>query len=242
MALVVHARSFDYGDIHVVVLDSSESPYGPMMRWLKQDLAGVSPAYSRLLHGGEFAPPKRRHRRARSRRSQWLIAVVHAAPYSKGSEDSDLTTAQRYVQTAMMPVLNAAGVDVVISGHSHSYERSVLVTRVFGPTSAAWNASTMLVDGGLGTGVGNVPPYRKPKGLVAYSGYVAVVAGSAGKVDAGSGLDHPVHRRFGGDGVRGLRECGSLVVDVDSAAGELKARFLSLHGDVRDEFRIVKVA
>jgi hypothetical protein len=79
----------------------------------------------------------------------------------QGSEDSDLHKDQGYVQKGIMPLLDRAGVDLVLSGHSHSYERSMLIRGHYGPTST-WNPNTMLVDGGLGT---LHHPYVKPANL-----------------------------------------------------------------------------
>jgi hypothetical protein len=79
--------SFDYGDMHFVVLDSSESQYGPMLTWLKKDLLAVgSPLVGHLnathrLPKVVSTPPHLQ--RPRSRHPTWLIAIVHAAPYSK---------------------------------------------------------------------------------------------------------------------------------------------------------------
>ena len=60
--------------------------------------------------------------------------------------------------------------------------------------------------------------YRKPAGLSPHSGLVAVVAGSSGKTQEGLGFNHPVHRRFakGAGGLRGLLQCGSLVIDINA--------------------------
>ena len=41
----------------------------------------------------------------------WLIAFFHHPPYAKGSHDSDVDV----------------GVDLVLTGHSHCYERSYLI-------------------------------------------------------------------------------------------------------------------
>jgi hypothetical protein len=58
--------------------------------------------------------------------------VLHAqpallAPPPQGSEDSDVTRPQMYVNKGIMPLLDIGGVDLVLSGHSHSYERSMLI-------------------------------------------------------------------------------------------------------------------
>ena len=108
--------------------------------------------------------------------TQWLIAVVHAAPYSKGSEDSDLHPDQTYVREVLVPALEAAGLDLLLSGHSHSYERSRLMRGHYG-LSRTWDEGAMLVNGHNGS---NGVAYRKHTGLRANSGFVAVVAGSSG--------------------------------------------------------------
>ena len=79
----------------------------------------------------------------------------------QGSEDSDLTRPQMYVQKGIMPLLDHAGVDLVLSGHSHSYERSMLIRGHYGP-SVTWRPGSMLVDGGPGSAA---QPYLKPGNL-----------------------------------------------------------------------------
>ena len=72
------------------------------------------------------------------------------------------------------------------------------------------------------------------------SGFVAAVVGSSGKLESeGLLLNHPVHALQRG-GRRGLFECGSLLVDVDSATGTLHGRFINDQGAVRDDFWILK--
>jgi hypothetical protein len=66
-----------------------------------------------------------------------------------------------YVQKGIMPLLDHAGVDLVLSGHSHSYERSMLIRGHYG-ASKTWQPKSMLVDGGPGS---RERPYRKPANL-----------------------------------------------------------------------------
>lgn len=97
--------AFDEARIHFVVLDSETSdlsPDGPMARWLKADLA--------------------------ANRSDWTIALFHRPPYSHGrSHNSDHPEGSDWRMTAMrevfVPLLDDGGVDLVLSGHSHVYER-----------------------------------------------------------------------------------------------------------------------
>jgi len=53
-----------------------------------------------------------------------------------------------------LPILEAAGVDLTLAGHSHVYERSFLIDGHYG-TSGTWNPAFHLVDGGNGDPLGN---------------------------------------------------------------------------------------
>ena len=157
---------------------------------------------------------------------------------SKGSEDSDTHKDQARVRTRLVPVLEAAGLDLLLSGHSHSYERSLLMRRHYGDNTT-WSPAAHAVDSGRGDPTVGAP-YTKPAGLTPFSGFVAAVVGSSGKTQAGAGFNHPAHVPFGESGQRALLECGSLVIDATRDA--LDARFLNDAGVVRDHFRIQKPA
>jgi len=105
--------AFDHGNIHIVALDSTSltnlQPGSTMLTWLTSDLQA-----------------------ARASRKDWIIAVWHHAPYSKGSHDSDNCSRDPLMcaaRTNMLPILRQHGVDLVLTGHSHSYERSWLDER-----------------------------------------------------------------------------------------------------------------
>ena len=96
--------SFDYGNMHFICLDSDEtdrSADGAMMTWLKADLAAND--------------------------KEWVIAFWHHPPYSKGSADSDEQWGSILLRQNAVPILERYGVDLVLTGHSHSYERSYLI-------------------------------------------------------------------------------------------------------------------
>jgi hypothetical protein len=113
---------------------------GAMMNWLRADLAAIDPA-----------------------NTKWLIAMWHHPAYSKGSHDSDVETASVELRRNALPLLEAAGLDVLINGHSHSYERSYLVKNHFG-NSSTFTATANLVQDSLGTHpfVLIVPQQRMP--------------------------------------------------------------------------------
>lgn len=95
--------SFDYANAHVISLDDeilvSGDDLTKQLDWVKKDLAD-----------------------AKSRGQRWLIAMFHRPPYSLGTHDDD-----DFTQPAFVPVLEAAGVDLVLCGHSHVAERSFLL-------------------------------------------------------------------------------------------------------------------
>ena len=210
--------SFDYGNIHFVVLDSSasdRSPGGDMLVWLEMDLADTL--------------------------QEWLVAFWHHPPYSKGSHDSDLEIELIEMRQNVVPILEDYGVDLVLTGHSHSYERSFLIDGHYGDSETF--GAGMLVNAGDGcddtaedgcdSGDGL---YEKSfRGAVPYSGSgdgaVYTQAGASGSLGSGP-LDHPVM-------YRGLNELGSVVLDVSGS--RLDSLFLNESGVVRDRFSIVKV-
>jgi len=201
--------AFDYGNIHFVCLDSegsSRAVGGPMAVWLRADLA---------------ATPR-----------DWVIAFWHHPPYSKGSHDSDndLDSGARMgeMRRNIVPILDSAGVDLVLAGHSHSYERSFLINGHYGVSSTL--TSAMIVDGDDGRWNGD-GAYAKPTlGTGPREGCVYTVNGVGSQVGGGS-LDHPVM-------VTSLNLIGSMVIDV--SGNRLDARFVDAQHAVLDSFTIVK--
>ena len=55
---------------------------------------------------------------------KWIIAYWHHPPYTKGSHNSDSESRLVDMRENALPILESSGVDLVLSGHSHSYERS----------------------------------------------------------------------------------------------------------------------
>jgi tetratricopeptide (TPR) repeat protein len=202
--------SFDWANVHFVCLDSMDSDRavnGAMHLWLEQDLAATT--------------------------ADWVIAFWHHPPYTKGSHDSDDTgdSGRRMIDMRenFLPLLESAGVDLVLGGHSHDYERSFLIDGHYGSSSTF--GPQFLVDGGDGDPGGD-GPYAKPTlGPAPHEGTVYAVAGNSGKVDTTAPLDHPA--MFVSRAV-----LGSMVIDVDG--DRLDAVELDSAGAVRDRFAIVK--
>jgi acid phosphatase type 7 len=197
--------SFDYGNIHFICLDSmtsDRSQAGPMMTWLQNDLASTL--------------------------QQWVIAFWHHPPYSKGSHDSDTEAQLAEMRQNALPILEAGGVDLVLAGHSHSYERSFLIDGHYGTSSTFTNSFKK--NGGDGRTTGN-GAYTKPTlGLGPHEGAVYAVAGSSGQASGGL-LNHPAM-------FISLNSLGSMVLDVNG--NTLDAKFLNSTGAVADFFTLVK--
>lgn len=197
--------SFDYGNIHFVCLDSMTSevkPDSPMLKWLTSDLAANT--------------------------KQWLIAYWHHPPYTKGSHDSDAESVEIAMREHALPILESYGVDLVLTGHSHSYERSFLLDGHYGFSDTF--SGQHKKNGGSGR-PNEGGAYTKPTlGPSAHEGAVYIVAGSSGQATGGA-LNHPAM-------FISLNNLGSMVLDVNG--NRLEAKFLRETGAVDDHFTIIK--
>ncbi len=195
--------SFDYANIHFIVLDSSETIYAnpaPMLSWLANDLAATD--------------------------QPWKIAYFHHSPYSKGSHDSDTDSLMTRMRTQALPILEAGGIDLVLGGHSHNYERSTLMNGHYGLSTTL--APTMIVDAGDGRPAGD-GAYRKLDG--ANQGAVYAVVGCSGGVNLAP-LDHPA--------MPFIAELpGSAVLEIEG--DQLNFIFLDRTGQQSDYFTISKI-
>jgi len=200
--------SFDYANVHFINLDSMTSARtngSPMLLWLEADL--------------------------QQNTQEWTVAFWHHPPYSKGSNDSDTQDEQIEMRNNVVPILEAHGVDLVLGGHSHSYERSYLINGHYG-SSSTFSTNTMLKNGGSGRADG-AGSYDKPTaGPAAHEGAVYLVSGSGAALGGGT-LNHPVMYRS-----RNL--LGSVVLDFD--ANRLDAKSLLSTGVIDDYFTMTKGA
>jgi acid phosphatase type 7 len=194
--------SFDYANIHFVCLDSEgdRRADSPMFKWLEADLAAND--------------------------KTWLIAFWHLPPYSKGSHDSDTERALVEMRSNALPILEKHGADLVLGGHSHSYERSMLINGHYG-SSAEFDVATMAVNHFNGRPESE-GAYRKKPG--AEKGTVYVVGGNSGKISGGK-LNHPVMKVS-------ENRLGSILLDIEG--GRLQLRALGADGEVFDSFTITK--
>ncbi|HEX2854561.1 MAG TPA: metallophosphoesterase family protein [Opitutaceae bacterium] len=203
--------SFDYANIHFVCLDSHDtdrSGDGAMAQWLKADLAAT--------------------------KRDWLVVFFHHPTYTKGTHDSDADRdsggRMNDMRQVFLPLLEAAGVDLVLTGHSHVYERSFLIDGHYGKTDT-FNAAAHVRQKGNGREDGE-GVYRKKRMRTPHAGEISVVTGSAGHASAKPvPLNHPAM-------VVSLNEAGSVVLDINAL--RLDFVFINEQGGKRDWFSIVK--
>ena len=194
--------SFDYGNIHFICLDSygsDRSPKSAMFTWLAHDAASSD--------------------------KDWKIAFWHHPPYTKGSHDSDIETELVEMRERALPIIEDAGVDIVLGGHSHSYERSYLIDGHYGVSDSF--TSDMKKDAGSGRECES-GPYQK-RHAASHEGTVYIVAGTSALADRVS--PHAAMHTS-------LSIPGSLVLDVHGK--RLDVRFIDAHGEVKDYFTLKK--
>lgn len=202
--------SFDYANVHFIVLESYETNRnvgGSMYNWAQMDIQDTS--------------------------QDWIVALWHHPPYTKGSHDSDDVEdsdgSMRDMRENFLPMLEANGVDLVLSGHSHSYERSYFVNGHY-ENSTTFNQNQHTIPiGGNGSGQANGSgEYEKN---ICTEGSVYITTGSAGKITGSGSLNHPVM-------YYSAKELGSVVMEVEGTTMDVK--FLRENGSVDDFFTIEK--
>jgi hypothetical protein len=196
--------SADYGNIHLVCLDSMTSDRaadGAMATWLRADLASTT--------------------------ARWVIAFWHHPPYSKGGHDSDFELVLVEMRQNFVPILEEYGVDLVLGGHSHVWERSWLMTGHTG-LSTTFDPS-MRRSGGLGRPGTDGPYVKNADAPGGGQGTVYVVAGSA--ATAYPTVPHPALPISSS-------QLGTAVVDVQG--DRLEVKFLRDTGAIDDWFTIMK--
>ncbi len=200
-----HYFSIDYANVHVLILDSQDSslePDGDMAKWIKDDLAKT--------------------------KAQWIIAAFHHPPYTDGSHDSDNRSDSNGkmadLRENILPILEANGVDIVLAGHSHGYERSDLMRCHYGD-SDTFSTDKYVIDGSNPTQNNYVTATQGKT-----NGTMYIVNGSASKID-NADYQHPALPHS-------FKELGSLILDI--SGNQLSGHFINDNGFIIDRFKIVK--
>jgi hypothetical protein len=197
--------SFDYGNVHFVCLNSydvSRATSGAMLTWLNNDLNAND--------------------------KDWLFAFFHHPPYTKGSHNSDTEVELIEMRQNALPILESHGVDLVLAGHSHAYERSKLLDGHYGGSGTL--SAAMVLDSTSGRDDSTGAYLKSAVGPVPNDGTVYAVAGASGQISGGT-LNHPAM-------YVSLNVLGSMVLDIDG--NRLDAQYLDNTGARRDYFSIVK--
>ena len=210
--------SFDYGNVHFIALDSHDTSRqapndptanicpnggggGAMYNWLCEDMAATL--------------------------QDFIITFWHHPPYTKGSHDSDAEAQLIEMRQRFNPVIEYYGADLNLTGHSHSYERSVLIDGHYG-LSTTYRTTLHAKDSSSGD-PNEQEAYEKNSG--ANEGVVYTVMGSSSK-DQGGLTKHPIMVYW--ENIE-----GSVVVDI--ADDQVDAYFIDKFGNVNDQFRLTKL-
>lgn len=208
--------SFDYGNVHFLSLDSygiednASRMYdttGRQAMWVKKDLAA-------------------------NRNKEWIVAYWHHPPYTLGTHNSDQEAELTKIRENFIRILERNGVDLIICGHSHVYERSRLMqghydkTTTFNP--AVHNVSQ---SSGRYDGADQSCPYVKSSEST--KGTVYVVVGSSGHLGAVY-PGFPQKAMVYSDKDNG----GGMLIQVEG--NRLDAKWVTTEGDVKDQFTMEK--
>jgi Calcineurin-like phosphoesterase len=197
--------SYNFGNAHFVVIDSYGSfnnSGSVMFNWLQADLQANT--------------------------QKWIVCYFHHPPYTKGTHDSDYETESVNIRQNLTPLFEQYNVDLVLSGHSHVYERSYLLK---GHTGIESSLQPSMV---LNNTQGNTFPFYK-KNTPAGTGTIYAVCGNSGQ-----GGVVPTSGDFPHNAMATSYRIyhGSMLLDFK--ADSLIAKFLASDGTIQDNFKIVK--
>jgi len=203
-----HYFSFNYGYAHFIMLDNHHydlSANTPMTEWLRQDVQQT--------------------------KAKWVIVMFHHPPYTGGTYDSDNEKQSRgrmkKTRENLLPVFEQLGVDLVINGHSHVYERSHLLHCHYGlsNTFADW----MIMNAG-DQHDGMLQYTKAPQFAQGMTGTMYMVLGSSGEGNKRN-IEHPALPVTSA-------KAGTIVLDID--AKTLTSRYITADGSEEDPFQIIK--
>jgi predicted phosphodiesterase len=195
--------SVDEANFHLVMLDSEtedRSANGKMAQWLAKDLA--------------------------QNKKNWTIVAFHHPPYTDGSHKSnnpkDSGGRMKEMRENFTPIFDKYDVDLVISGHSHVYERSRLMANHTGMSKR--------FDEALHVKQPDLHTYTKSLAKTPNSGVIYIVDGSGSKADSGTFNipELPI----------GYSASGSVILEITPTT--LSEKFLTDNDVVKDSFTITK--
>lgn len=223
--------SYDYGNVHFVALNSELSSVLPFAyNW-----TGANPTSSFNCANSPMC--QWLHNDLQANNKTFTVVYFHQPPYTDGSHDAEQfwEVYMKAMRENFVPIFEQYGVDVVVCGHSHVYERSYLLKGHYSDPST-FDPNTMIVDSSSGKfslGEAYIKDPTKPK---FQNGTVYVVAGNSGSKDDSAPLGYPA-MYFD----EGCASCfGSFIMDVNG--DRLDGKYLRVDGTIGDEFTIIKSA
>jgi 3',5'-cyclic AMP phosphodiesterase CpdA len=164
---------------------------------------------------------------------QWIIAYWHHPPYTMGSHNSDHEDELVKIRENFIRILERYGVDLILCGHSHDYERSRLIKGHYG-METTFNPATHQVSNssGMYDGSPNSCPYLKDS-TSGYKGTVYVVSGSAGQL-GGKQTSFPHDALPFSDATHG----GAGMLEIEG--NRLDWKWICTDGEIRDQFTMLK--
>lgn len=207
--------SYDIGNIHFLSLDAygteadatdiGTSGTSSLKTWLAADLAANT--------------------------KKWTIAYWHHPPYTKTSHNSDSESDLIAIRQNFITYLESRGVDLIINGHSHGYERGYLLKNFTGSWTS-FTPGTHAVSMSSATYTSNTTCPYMYSSTPANHGTVYVVAGSTGA----SGI---THTGFAANAFPfSVNDGGIFYFEVED--NRLDAKMLRRNGTIFDQFTIMK--
>ncbi|MFN7258468.1 MAG: metallophosphoesterase [Cyclobacteriaceae bacterium] len=197
----------DFGNVHLISLDSQGELDGgfriydtlsKQITWLKKDLT--------------------------ANKLPWTIVYFHHPPYTKGSHDSDRENELVKIRENLLTILERLKVDLVLTGHSHVYERTHPLRGHYGEANT-FDPTKHVVEK-----KDSPNNYRVGK---EGQGVIYIVSGSGGQV-GGQAEGYPLRAATYFNTTVG----GSLLMDFND--NRLDAKWICADGQVRDRFSITK--
>lgn len=218
--------SFDYGNIHFIMLDSyglenvggnyyglADTAFSPQVLWLKNDL--------------------------QQNTLPWTIVCYHHPPYCMGTHNSDWEQDLVAFRMKLNPILESYNVDLVLCGHCHTYQRSNMIKNHFG-LEATFDSTLNLVQNTSGRydGSPNSCMYIKNGQAAKDTGVIYMVIGSGSAVPQAPYPQWP-HNAMS---YSNYLDNGSMYLTVEG--NELNVKWISTDTNqvVKDQFTILKNA
>ncbi len=212
--------SFDIGNIHFISLDSYGKENsnttrlydttGAQVTWLKADLAANT--------------------------LPWTVAYFHHPPFTKGGHDCDATSGTdlelRNIREKTIRILERYGVDLVLCGHSHAYERTYFQKGFYGDEGTYNSSYRVSSSTGKYNASANSCPYYSSTDKRS-NGTMYIVTGSSGQL-GGSSTGYPYDAMYYSNNTEG----GAFYFEVDN--NRLDAKFICADGVIRDQFTMMK--